>query len=311
PREPAAQPPEEPAAPEPAKVVKEPAAEETPDPKSPRTPETSTKSEVEDEDGELDRPLRERMAAEEEERHLREANLRDLYGDDPRAGRDAISGNAYRVRSGNIYHADRIVFGGKGEEGRGGVVHLASNQRELLTRVHVRTVSGGRLADLLRDEPVVALRGGRGSGRRDTGWTALLECRREEKAPVGWVRDSVDPLDLTGEELDEAGGYVLDATGRTWTRASADGLFQHLAAVAAVRNARIVVLVDQGFPGVVSAVDHDAPSPGQVFERWLSCLDGSAPAGVAAHEGVQEYLREGCTLADAVQLAKDVAAALR
>ncbi|MEU1735655.1 hypothetical protein [Streptosporangium sp. NPDC020145] len=303
PQEPGDRPPEEPAKPEPAKAGKEPPAEKA---------RAETSREIEDEDGELDLPLRERMAAEDEERHLREANLRDLYGEAPRAGRDAIAGSAYRVRSGNIYHADRIFFGGKGEEGRGGVVHLAPSQRELLNRVHVRTVSCGRLAELLRDEPVVALRGGRGSGRRDTGWMALLGFRRTEGTPVGWVRDSVNPLDLTGEELDEKGGYVLDVTGRAWTRASADGLFQHLAAVAAVRNARIVVLVDQGFPGVVSAVDHDAPPPGQVFERWLSWeLDGAAPVDVTAHDGVQEHLKEGCALADAVQLAKDVAEALR
>ncbi|MBB4920730.1 hypothetical protein [Streptosporangium saharense] len=317
--------PQEPEAgpPEPAKAQEPAGASETPEnpdaaKNALRTSENPKPAENEtgdDEDGELDRPLRERMAAEDRERHLREANLRDLYGeygDGPRAGRDAISGGAYRVKSGNIYHADRMVFGGREEEGRGGVVHLAPNRRQQLARVHVPTASYERLAALLRDEPVVALRGGRGSGRMVTGWMALLDRRRTAQAPVGWVRDSVDPLDLTEERLDEGGGYVLDATGRAWTRASADGVFQHLAAVAATRNARIVVLVDRGFPGTVSAVDHDPPPPGPVFERWLSWeLGGAAPAETAVHDGVREYLREGCTLADVVQLAKDAAEALR
>ncbi|MFI0418081.1 hypothetical protein [Spongiactinospora sp. 9N601] len=222
--------------------------------------ETETSSEpvlMDEEDDDDGRPLGERLPEEEAERLLRVRNLDTL-----------VRGSAHTVTDSVLFetHGGDINLG----PARPGLVikasRLSHEEIKAFDGSYVDCPSYHLLADRLRTEHVVILKGPPSTGRRHTALMALAHCG--VTAP-GRLLLRGDPIELDAKELEEHTGYVLDATDATWVKDAPRDHLEHLGSLADKLSGRFVVLTDPDGVHGHPAIHHEPPDSEKVFASWL------------------------------------------
>jgi hypothetical protein len=185
--------------------------------------------------------------------------------------------------------------------GRIGVADLAR-----AARVHVAARSDGQLEQSLREDLVVFVRGGIGTGRRASAVVVLDRitgrARRESKVTV---LETTSGLAELPDRLEPGRGHLLDASEANWVDTITDG--QITAARGALRGSGfLVILVEsdsaRSLPSTV--VDHLLPDLAEVLVFQLAsrlAADTAPDAGELDTRPARALLAEACHRSEAVK----------
>lgn len=223
-----------------------------------------------DDDRREQHPTSEQLAAEDAEQRWRAANVENLYY-------NRTSGN------GSIYesHGNQYFYGVGGV--RLSTPRVSRSEARKTRLILVETASLSELVVRLRRDSLVFLQGNAGSGRETIALAALMKvlspplsastgvaadrASAGPPAPVARLLLNAEPIELVDGDLEQGVGYVLDATGSSWTRRFDSKNIRHLQSLAG--KGRIVVLTDRDGTAGDSPVVHEAPCPMQVFRNHL------------------------------------------
>jgi len=185
--------------------------------------------------------------------------------------------------------------------GRIGVADLTRAER-----VHVTARSDGQLEQSLREDHVVFVRGGIGTGRRASAVVVLDRLtgmsRQESKVTILELPSGLAELP---DRLEPGRGHLLDASGANWVDTITDG--QITAARGALSDSGfLALLVDTdsagSLPGTV--VDHMVPDLAEVLVSQLAYrlnADITPETGRLDTRPARALLAEACHLSGAVR----------